>query len=280
MQEQVLEFIRANQDQPFFMYYASPIPHLPLQAPQKWVDHYVQKFGEEDPYNGQKGYFPTRYPRATYAAMISYLDQQVGEIVQTLKDLDLYENTLIIFTSDNGPSYTGGVDAEFFNSAGPFSNAYGRTKGYTYEGGIRVPMIASWPGAIAPNSVTDHISAFWDVFPTLVDLLEGEVPSGLDGMSFLPTLLGKTQQPADHLYWEFSGYQGQQAVRKGNWKAIRKDIAKGNLTVELYNLEEDPGETMDLAADFPDIVSDMENIMQKEHEPSDIERFQLKALGD
>jgi len=280
MQEEALSFVRNNQDTPFFLYYATPIPHLPLQAPQQLVQYYVDKLGEEDPYNGQKGYFPTRYPRATYAAMITYLDQQVGELVQELKDLGLYDNTLIIFSSDNGPSYTGGVDAGYFDSAGPFSHEYGRTKGFTYEGGIRVPMIASWPGVIEAGSSTAHISAFWDVYPTLADLLSVEAPEGLDGMSFLPTLMGEEQPTRDYLYWEFAGYQGQQAVRKGRWKAVRKDIVKGNLQLELYDLEQDLAETQDLASQFPEVVAEMEAIMSKEHEVPEIDRFKLKALGD
>ena len=175
MQTEVLGFIEENKDQPFFMYYASPLPHLPLQVPQEYVERYVKIFGNEEPYIGDKGYFPNRYPHAAYAGMITYLDDQVGEIVAKLKELGIYENTLIVFTSDNGPSYTGGVDAEFFDSANPFPNNYGRTKGFTYEGGIRVPMIASWPGKINAGSTTDHISAFWDVLPTFSELVN---PSG------------------------------------------------------------------------------------------------------
>jgi arylsulfatase len=212
--------------------------------------------------------------------MISYLDDQVGELVVKLKELGLYENTLIIFTSDNGPSYTGGVDAEYFNSANPFSNAYGRTKGFTYEGGIRVPMIAQWPEKIKAGSKTNHISAFWDVMATLGMLTGGNVPDDTDGISFLPTLLGNNQKEHDFLYWEFPESEGQQAVRLGNWKGIRKEIQKGNLVVELYNLVDDPAEQHDLAAANPDLVKKIEAIMVKEHTPSTLDRFKMKALGD
>ncbi len=281
MQAEVLGFIEENQKDPFFLYYASPIPHLPLQVPQEYVDPYLQSFGDEAPYTGSKGYFPSRYPRATYAGMITYLDAQVGEIVEKLKSLGLYENTLIIVTSDNGPSYTGGVDADYFNSAGPFSNAYGRTKGFTYEGGIRVPMIASWPGNIPPNSRTDHISAFWDVMPTLAELIGTEITTDIDGISFLPTLLNSgDQKQHDYLYWEFSGYQGQQAIRMGKWKAIRKNILEGNMGIELYDLETDIAEKQDIAADNPELVSQMAAIMKEEHQPAEIERFKMPALGD
>jgi arylsulfatase len=281
MQSEVLNFIEENKEQPFFMYYASPLPHLPLQVPQNYVDKYVKLFGEEPPYLGNRGYFPNRYPNAAYAGMITYLDDQVGEIVIKLKELDLYENTIIIFTSDNGPTYTGGVDAEFFNSAKPFKNEYGRTKGFTYEGGIRVPMIASWPEKIKAGSITDHISAFWDVMPTLGELVNEKVPDDIDGISFLPTLLeNKNQQNHEFLYWEFPSYQGQQAVRMGDWKGIRKDIFKGNMAVELYNLKNDPSETVDLALKFPEIVLQIETIMKNEHTPAELDRFKIKQLGD
>ncbi len=280
MQQEVLNFITLNKDKPFFMYYATPIPHDPLQVPQNYVDKYVKIFGDEKPYTG-KAYFPNRYPHATYAGMISYLDDQVGEIVEKLKELGIYDNTLIIFTSDNGPTYVGGVDAEYFNSAGPFKNNYGRTKGFTYEGGIRVPMIASWPGKIEPGTKTDLISAFWDVMPTLSEIAGAKTPENIDGISFLPTLLGKKNQKLHKfLYWEFPSYQGQQAVRIGDWKGIRKNIFKGNMKIELYNLKNDPSEEHDVAAKHPDIVNKIEDIMKREHTPARLERFKIRQLGD
>lgn len=281
MQIEVLQFIEDNKDEPFFMYYATPLPHLPLQVPQKYVDKYLKIFGEEEPYVGNKGYFPNRYPNAAYAGMITYLDDQVGEIVAKLKELGIYDNTLIIFTSDNGPTYTGGVDAEYFNSARPFPNNYGRTKGFTYEGGIRVPMIASWPNHIKAGSTTDHISAFWDVLPTFSELVKVKNPENIDGISFLPTLIG-TKKQVDHefLYWEFPSYQGQQAVRMGDWKGVRKNIFNGNMKVELYNLKDDPTEQTDISDQHPEIVAQIEAIMKQEHTPAEIERFKIKELGD
>lgn len=279
MQEKALRFVRDNKSQPFFLYYASPLPHLPLQAPQRWVDHYREKLGPEEAYRG-KSYFPSQFPRATYAAMISTLDEQVGELVAELKKQGVYENTLIIFTSDNGPTYTGGADTEFFDSARPFRTDYGRGKGFVYEGGIRVPMIAHWPGGVTAGTSSDHISAFQDVLPTLAELAGAETPEDLDGISFLPSLVGENQTPHDYLYWEFPAYNGQQAVRKGPWKAIRKDIQKGNLTLELYHLTEDPTEANDVAADHPDFVADMEAIMSREHVPSPVERFRFVGLGE
>lgn len=280
MQQEALRFIEENKEHPFFLYYASPLPHLPLQVPTEYVEKYVKVFGDEAPYLGDKGYFPTRYPHATYAGMITYLDDQVGELVIKLKELGLYENTLIIFTSDNGPSYTGGVDAEYFGSANPFSNSYGRTKGFTYEGGIRVPMIAQWPGKIKAGSKSDHISAFWDVLPTFAMLTGGTVLEDIDGISFLPTLLDGNQVQHDYLYWEFPEYGGQQAVRLGDWKGIRKEIKQGNMKLELYNLTTDPAEQHDRAAENPEVVARIESIMQEEHRPASMNRFRMKELGD
>ena len=281
MQEEALRFIEEQQDGPFFLYYASPIPHVPLQAPEKWVRYYQDKFGPEEPYTG-KSYFPNQTPRATYAAMISYLDEQVGEIVQTLKDLQLYDNTIIFFSSDNGPTYTGGAQTEHFASARPFECTYGRGKGFVHEGGIRVPMIASWPGVIAPGSTTDHISAFWDVLPTMCEITGVAIPSHTDGISFLPVLLGNEDQQArhDYLYWEFPAYKGQQAVRMGNWKGIRKNIFDGNLSLELYDLSTDLLEERDVAEENPEIVRQLESIMQSARKSPELERFKFAELGD
>lgn len=276
---EALQFIEDNQDGPFFLYYPNIIPHLPLQGPQKWVEHYQQKFGEEEPFTGSS-YYPNRTPRATYAAMISYLDQQVGEVVAKLKELGLYENTLIVFSSDNGPTYVGGVDADFFNSAGPFQEGYGNTKGFVTEGGIRVPMIASWPGHIEAGSSTEHISAFYDVLPTLCEVAGLDIPSHTDGISFLPALLGKNQPEHEYLYWEFPSYTGQQAVRMGKWKAVRKRVLEGNTDIELYDLSTDLLEQNDVADQHPDIVSQIKSIMTSAHTPAELDRFKMESLGD
>jgi arylsulfatase len=267
---------------PFFMYWATPLPHAPLQAPAKWIEYYVSKFGDEEPYLGDKGYFPHRYPKAAYAAMVSYLDERVGMLVKQLKKLGLYENTLIVFTSDNGPTYNGGTNSSWFNSAKPFRSEYGRGKGFVYEGGIRVPMIASYPGVIQSNTTSHHVSAFWDVLPTLCELTQIAPPAQLDGISYLPTLKGENNKQQKHpfLYWEFPEYNGQQAVRLGKWKAVRKNIANGNLEIELYNLKNDPREENNIAKAHPDVVKQIENIMKSEHVRSENELFQLKALGD
>jgi arylsulfatase len=187
-----------------------------------------------------------------------------------------------LFSSDNGPTYTGGADTLYFDSAKPFRCDYGRGKGAVYEGGLRVPMIASWPGRIEVGSTTDHISAFWDILPTLGEIAGYSVPQGVDGISFAPTLLAAPERQGQHefLYWEFPEYEGQQAIRMGKWKGIRKDIFKGNMALELYNLEENPREENDVAGEHPDVVAEIEAIMKREHVPATIERFKFKELGD
>ena len=280
MQEKALDFITKNKDQPFFMYYASPLPHLPLQVPKKDVEKYKKVFGEEEPYLGNQSYFPNRNPKAAYAAMITYLDNQVGEIVALLKEEGIYENTVIFFSSDNGPTYLGGVDFNYFESSKPFTNGFGRTKGFLYEGGIRVPLIASWPNHIEPGSKSNHISAFYDLMPTLCDIAGTDAPEAIDGISFKSTLLNKKQKQHDFLYWEFPAYQGQQAVRMGKWKGIRKNIFKGNMKIELYNLETDLEELNDVSSKYPEVVEKISEVMLEEHEPATIERFKFKQLGD
>ena len=271
------EFIEKNKDNPFFLYYASPIPHAPLQAPQNLVDKYKNIIGDEEPYLGDKGYFPTRYPRATYAAMIEYIDIQVGEIVEQLKRLNIYDNTIILITSDNGPTYAGGVDFEYFNSTGIFQNDPKRMKGYTYEGGVRVPFIISWPQKIKKGRLINDISISYDIFPTLVELTGSDIFSYYtDGVSLVDIINDESEIiNRDYIYWEFPSYGGQQAARMGNYKAILMDIKKGNKKIELYDLSVDIKEKNDISLDFPEIVKEFEKIFMKEHEKSDIKRFEM-----
>ncbi len=281
MFDRITRFVNENKDQPFFLYWATTIPHVPLQAPQRWVDYYHKKFGDEEPYTGNRGYFLCRYPHATYAAMISYLDENIGKLIKQLKDLGLYDNTLIIFTSDNGPTYNGGTDSPWFDSGGPFKSVYGRGKGFVYEGGIRVPMIAEWPGQIKPGSETGHISAFYDVLPTLCDVAGVVKPKDIDGISFLPVLLGEKQKKHEFLYWEFPEYGGQLAIRMGKWKAVCRNMRKkDNFTFELYDLDNDIGETKDIASEHPDIIEKIKRIVKEQHTESPNPRWQFKVLGD
>ena len=278
--QKALSFIENNKDNSFFLFYASPLPHLPLQAPVESVNTYREILDDPNPYLGNQGYFPNRFPKATYAAMITHLDNQIGELIQKLKEIGQYENTIIVFSSDNGPTYLGGVDFNFFNSSKPFSNGYGKTKGFLHEGGIRVPMIVSWPNRIKPGSTSDHISSFYDVLPTLCDIAGANIPDKIDGISFKNTLLNTKQKTHDFLYWEFPSYKGQQAVRIGKWKGIRKNIFDGNMKIELYNLENDLGEEIDLSKDHPDIIKRIEKIMIQEHETAELDRFKFKELND
>ncbi|MEM9144121.1 MAG: arylsulfatase [Bacteroidota bacterium] len=283
MFKEMMDFVESHKSNPFFLYWASPLPHNPIQAPKKWVDYYRKKFGEEEPYLGKKGYFPHPAPRAGYAAMISYLDENLGKLVAYLKQEGLYNNTLIIFSSDNGVTYSGGTDGLFFNSSGPFGEEYGKGKGFLYEGGIRVPMIATWPGRIQAGSTSDHISAQYDVLATLSDLLGFSLPDKSDGVSFLPTLIPKKgkQQEHDFLFWEYPEYGGQVAIRMGDWKVVRGNLKnKKEPTLELYNLREDPQEAHNIASMHPEILRRAETIFAKEHIDSEVERFRIPLVED
>lgn len=281
MLDETLGFLDANHSSPFFLYFTTPIPHVPLQAPDSLVNYYRQKFGKEEPYTGERGYFPNRSPRATYAAMITYLDYQVGMIIERLKELGVYENTVIFFTSDNGPSYAGGADSEFFDSAKPFSSMQGRAKGSVYEGGIRVPLIVHWPGKTERSQSSDHIGVFYDIMPTLCEIAGIDPLSGVDGVSLIPVLNGRKKvKTHEFLYWEFPESGGQQAVRMDQWKAIRKNMHEANLEIELFDLKTDTSESRNVAAEHPDIIARMEWIMRTEHQASNIDRFKFSVLGD
>ena len=281
MGHKAVAFIEEHKDEPFFLYFASPLPHVPLQAPKKWVDYYRKKLGDEPPYPGNQGYFPNYTPRATYAAMISYLDEQVGDLIAALKANGCYDNTIIMFSSDNGPTYTGGAQTTYFDSAQPFSSEYGKGKGFVGEGGIRVPFIVSWPGHIQPASVSNEISAFWDILPTVCEIVGIETPPNRDGISLLPAFQGKaTPNSHPYLYWEFPSYKGQQAVRMGHWKGIRNHIFEGNKDILLYDLSSDSLELNNVAEAHPDIVAQIRQIMHTARTTPPIERFKFKELGD
>jgi len=270
---EALAFIRANRGRPFFLYLPFIIPHLSIQVPEATLAEYKGKIPEAD--YKHRGYLKHPFPRAGYAAMVTHMDRGVGEIMALLEELGLDDNTLVIFASDNGPTFNrlGGSDSEFFESAGPFRGL----KGSVYEGGIRVPMVARWPGRIRPGAVSDHVSAFWDILPTLCEVAGAPVPRDIDGISLLPTLLGTGQQRAHaHLYWEFPAYGGQQAVRLGDWKGVRQKMLRGPVKTELYHLGDDPGETTDLAARHPDVLARIEAVMSQARVPSTL--FPFKAL--
>lgn len=274
--ENGLAFIREHQKDPFFLYLPFAIPHLAIQSPEKYVAEYRDKIPEED--YKHKGYIKHPHPRAGYAAMITQMDDGVGQIMALLKELKLDKNTVVFFTSDNGPTYNrlGGSDSEFFESAGPWRGF----KGSLYEGGIRVPLIARWPGHFPAGQVTDHLSAFWDVMPTIAALTGTKAPADIDGISFVPTLEGHPDQQKQHeyLYWEFPAYTGQQAVHMGDWKGIRQNLLKKKpqMKIELYNLKTDPGEQHDVAEQHPEVVARIKTIMKTGRTPS--EMFPFPAL--
>jgi len=277
MHKEALNFISRNQSAPFFLYYASPIPHLPLQAPKKWVNYYQKKFGKEIPYTG-KSYYPNKTPRATYAAMISYLDEQVGELIEKLKEINQYENTLIIFTSDNGPSWVDHVDYKFFNSTGKFVNSRGTMKGSVSEGGIRVPMIASWPNKIKAGSKSNHISAFYDFFETACDVagIDNEILT--DGVSFYPEMIGGVQAKHDYLYWEYPASGGLQAIRMGKWKGVRNNLFKNPSKLKLFDLSYDEKELNDVSSKNPEIVKELEQKLKEAHSTPYLKEFIIPSL--
>ncbi|WP_369410357.1 arylsulfatase [Neiella litorisoli] len=281
--QDALRYVKEHKDQPFFLYLAYAAPHAALQAPEDEIDQY--EF-EETPYGVDSKYLPQRRPRAARAAMITHIDKGIGQLTALLKELDLDDNTLIIFTSDNGPSPEGGADLEFFDSNGQFRGV----KRDLYEGGIRMPTIARWPGKVAQGQRTDHVSAFWDVLPTLADLANVELSAKTSGISFLPTLMGQGEQPQHQsLYWEFHRPNGfhSQAVRikdeqHGDWKAVRfypKNSDKVT-AIELYNLKDDPSESNNVASQYPKIVKQAARLMDQSRTRSFMDEWNFDFRGN
>ncbi len=271
--EQALRFIRENRGGPFFLYYPTTVPHVALQVPQDSLSQYLGKW-DDPPYTGENRYLPQFAPHAAYAAMVTRMDREVGRMAALVNELGLDRDTIFIFTSDNGPvgNHTGGSDSAFFKSAGQFRGL----KGSLYEGGHRVPCIVRWSGRIAPGRTTDRVTGFEDWMPTLLELAGAQesVPKDIDGISFARALLGKVQEERPFLYREFPAYGGQQYARIGDWKGIRQNLlprgegSQPNLHIELYNLADDPFETRDLSAEYPDIVARIANLMRTQHTAS------------
>ena len=252
-QKEVIQFIDKNKDKPFFLYYALNIPHANNEGGGKGME--VPSYGEfagMDWPDSEKG----------FAAMISHIDGYVKEIFDKLKDAGLDKNTLVMFTSDNGPHQEGGHQMEFFDSNG---NLRGKKRDL-YEGGVRVPTIAHWPGVINPGAESDHVSAFQDMMPTFAELAGVDCPK-TDGISMAPTLLGKGEQREHgHLFWEFYEGGGKKAVLKGKWKGIRLNtFKKPDGPIELYDITVDISEQKNVASEHSDIVADMARIMKEEH---------------
>jgi arylsulfatase A-like enzyme len=276
IQKQALDFIRRHKDKPFFAYVPYTLVHVELVVPEDSEIPYRGKFPKENIKDNRPGYIWSEDGYTTYAGMVSRLDRYVGEVMALLKLLKLDDNTVVFFSSDNGAQ--GGNDWQklvtFFDGNGGLRGS----KGMWYEGGIRDPLIARWPGKIKPGTATDHVCAFWDVMPTLAEIAGvplGVPPSGgpakagtpnTDGISFLPTLLGKPQKKHDFLFWEMPAAQGgyTQAVRMGDWKAVKpRPVA----AFELYNLKDDPKEATNAADKNPDVIKKISEIAAREHSP-------------
>ena len=260
-----LEFIDENKDRPFFLYLPFAIPHLAIQVPSDSLKEFGHHIPEED--YQHRGYIPHPKPRAGYAAMVSHMDRDIGTIIKRVEELGLERDTLFIFTSDNGPAPNrlGGTDSDFFRSAGPLRGG----KGSLYEGGIRVPLVVSWPGTINPGQETNHLCAFWDLFATIAELT-GKDNNPTDGISLAPVLLSRSGQTEhEYLYWEFPGYGGQQAIRRGNYKGIRTGLLKNpGAKIQLYDLDRDIAESNDIAAEHPELVKRLSELMEQAHRPS------------
>ena len=260
MCEEALGFIRTNREEPFFLYFATTIPHLALQVPEDSLREYAGQWPEE-PYLGDRGYLPQRTPHAAYAAMVTRMDRDIGRILALLDELGLADNTLVMFSSDNGATFdVGGYDPPFFEGTGGLRGH----KANLYEGGIRVPLVAAWPGHIGPGQTSKYVCASWDLLPTVAEVAQAKTPADIDGISFLPALLGKSsQREHDYLYWEFSSGGGSQAVRMGKWKGIRRELAQiPDAPIELYDLGTDEDEVNDVAAQHPEVVKHIAKIMR------------------
>ncbi len=278
--ERALSFLDENKDKPFFMYYPNVLPHAEMFAPEEYMKKFRGKYLPEKEYKGassdDKWFKRGRYGsqpegHAAFAAMISLLDDQVGDIVKKLEELGIADNTIIVFTSDNGPHQEAGADPKYFDSNGVLRGF----KRDLYEGGIRVPMIVKWPAKVKAGSKSGHISAFWDFLPTFADVAGVRAPKKIDGISMLPTLTGEEKQKEHkHLYWEFHEKGGRQAVRMGRWKGVRYGVKKNpDAPIQLFDLENDPGEKNNIAEENPKVVRKIAKLMKKSRTESAVFKF-------
>ena len=258
IRNEALQFLTAHRNEPFFLYYPTSLPHVALHIPDEDLKPYLNLHWNDPPFTADSGgYTPHFTPRAAYAAMISRMDSDVGALLAKLKELQLQENTIVVFSSDNGTTHLDKeVDVPFFNSVGELRGL----KGSLYEGGVRVPAIVRWPGHIASGSNSDFVSGFEDWLPTLLEVAEATptLPEHSDGISLVQLLTTGNQPTRPFLYREFPGYGGQQFLRVGDWKAIRQKLGQGNRTIELYNLATDISESENVADQNPGMVSQFE----------------------
>ncbi|HEX5443973.1 MAG TPA: arylsulfatase [Pirellulales bacterium] len=266
MADDALHWVRDHQEGPFFLYLALTVPHVSLQVPDDSLAEYRGQW-PETPVTDSKHYSNHDTPRAAYAAMITRMDRDIGRLMAELKELGIDENTLVFFASDNGAVFPlSGTDPEFFQSTAGLRGF----KQDLYEGGIRTPFIARWPGRIEAGTTSDFVGAFWDVMPTLCEIAGAPTPKDTDGISIAPTLLGRPGQTQhEYLYWEYHSAGGAQAVRFGDWKAVRNKIKRQpDSPLELYNLADDPGEKADVAEQHPEIAARALGYMKAAHSPS------------
>ena len=279
IEKEAIDFIRANRDKPFFCFMPVTIPHAAMQVPEEHVQPWREKFPEFEDTIGKYSFgSEVHNPVAAFPGMLSRLDLTVKNVLDLLEELDLDDNTIVIFSSDNGPHREGGHRSDLFRSSGPLRGI----KRDLYEGGIRVPMLVRWPGTIKPATVSNHVGAFWDVLPTFAELAgitSNEYPDDLDGLSFFPTLLGENEKQATHpyLYWEFYEQKGKVGARYKNWKGIQLSVTETfgdpNAPIEVYDLESDLGETKNIATDHPEVVQKFREIFEEAHTKSPLFYF-------
>ncbi len=281
MEAEAVKFIAEHAREPFFLYCAFIEPHVAMHPPKRLVDSYPASW-DDQPYRGQCGYLPHPRPRASYAAMITGLDEHVGKVLDALKQHGLAEKTLVIFSSDNGTTHRandpvfgiGGVDAAFFNS----TRGLRGFKGSVYEGGLRVPLIVRWPGQVKAGTTSDFPSYFPDHFATICDVLKLSVPGQRDGVSLLPVLAGNGQAGRNPMVWVFPEYGGQVAVRIGDFKVVRQNLSRANPGEwEVYDLANDPNEAKDLAATRTDLVAQTVAILRTQMSENSV--FPLNVPG-
>ncbi|NQZ59991.1 MAG: arylsulfatase [Lentisphaeraceae bacterium] len=270
-----LRFIEENKNKPFFLHLALTAPHADLTAPAESIKPFLGKMGQERPFpDSRKGYAGVKEPKAAFAGMVTHIDRRIGDLFNKLKELKLDKNTLVIFSSDNGPHQEGGHRHEALDSNGILRGG----KRDLYEGGIRVPFIAWWPGKIKAGTVSNHLSAFWDFMPTALEVAKANLEVETDGISYLPTMLGKSSQKKHkYLYWEFYERSGKQALRWGKWKAVRVHMHKfKEPKFKLYNLDIDLAERKDISDQYPEIIAEIHKMVKEAHTDSDIFKFRGK----
>lgn len=271
--DKAVEWIDRQHENPFFCFLPVTIPHAAMHVPEKYAAPFREKFPEFENKVGRYGNNKpfAKNPAAQFAGMMTALDVGIGRVLKSLKKHQIDQNTIVLLSSDNGPHKEGGHMPNYFNSNGGLRGF----KRDLYEGGIRCPLLVRWPGKVEAGSTSNHISAHWDLFPTFCELAGINPPEGLDGISFLPTLLGKEQEKHEHLYWEFYEGGGKRAVRIGKWKAVQNQVnRKGkDAPIEIYDLESDRAETSDLAAQNSELIARIQKIFEQSHTPSPLWKF-------